>query len=322
MTKIGYHISHEQFSPADLLQYAVMAEEAGFQFAISSDHFHSWSPDQGHAGFAWSWLGAGMARTTIPFGVVNCPFFRYHPAIIAQAVATLDVMFPGRFFICVGSGQAMNEAITGEHWPPHSERNERLKEAVDIMRALWKGETLTHRGHLKVEEAQLYTRPTSKIQVVGAAVTAETAAWLAGWADALITISQPAEKLQKIVDAWKSNGGENKPMKLKVQLSYDQTEEKALKGAHEQWRTNIFSSRVNSQLRTPQDFKQMGERVQAEEMYEYVNISPDPAKHIEWIKQYESLGFTEIDLHNVNKNQEPFIQAFGKDVLPHFKVES
>ena len=318
MTKIGYHISHEQFSPADLLEYAQMAEEAGFQFAISSDHFHSWSPEQGHAGFAWSWLGAAMAKTTMPFGVVNCPSFRYHPAIIAQAVATLDVMFPGRFFLCVGSGQAMNEAITGEHWPPHGERNLRLKEAVDIIRALWKGERLNHRGFIKVEEAQLYTRPVSGIRIVGAAITPETAAWLAGWADALITISQPEDKLKKVADAWKNNGGAHKPMKLKVQLSYDETEEKALQGAHEQWRTNIFSSNINSQLRTPEDFKEMGKRVQPEEMYEYVNISADPEQHTQWIRQYEKMGFSEIDLHNVNKNQKPFIKTFGEKVLPRF----
>ena len=121
-----------------------------------------------------------MARTSFPFGVVNCPSFRYHPAIIAQAVATLDVMFPGRFFICVGSGQALNEAITGEHWPAHQERNQKLKEAVEVMRMLWKGETLTHKGLVKVEDARLYTTPSTPIQVVGAAITPATAAWLAG----------------------------------------------------------------------------------------------------------------------------------------------
>lgn len=319
MTKIGYHISHEQFSPSDLLKFVVLAEEEGFQFAVSSDHFHSWSPDQGHAGFAWSWLGAGMAKTSIPFGVVNCPHLRYHPAIIAQAAATLDVMFPGRFFLCVGSGQAMNEAITGEHFPPHAERNQRLKEAVDIIRALWKGEKVNHKGLLKTEEAQLYTRPVSEIQIAGAAITPETAAWLAGWADALITISQPEEELQKVVEAWKANGGKNKPMILKVQVSYDETDEKALKGAHEQWRTNIFSSSVNSQLRTPEDFKEMGKRVQPEEMHRYVNISSSPEKHSGWIKGYLNMGFTEIDLHNVNKNQELFLKTFGQKVLPHFR---
>lgn len=319
MLTTGYHISHEQFSPSTLLQYAKKAEKAGFDFCVSSDHFHPWNHEQGHAGFAWSWLGAALNTTRLPHGVVNCPSFRYHPAIIAQAAATLDEMFPGRFWICVGSGQAMNEAITGQHWPAKPERNERLKEAVDIMRALWNGETVTHNGLIKLENATLYTRPKTNIQVVGAAITPETAGWLASWADALITISQPVEKLQQVADAWKSNGGEDKPMKLKVQLSYDTSTEAALQGAHEQWKTNVFGSEMLAELRTPQQFEQAAMHVKPAEMYEYVNISHQPEQHLEWLKKYADMGFSEIDLHNVNTKQEQFIEVFGDKVLPVLK---
>lgn len=316
MATLGYHFSHEQFSPGTLLQYAKMAEEAGFKFGISSDHFHPWNHEQGQSGFAWSWLGAAMSSTNLRYGVVNCPCFRYHPAIIAQAVATLDEMFPERFWIAVGSGQAMNESITGKHWPAKQERNDRLKEAVDIMRALWKGETVTHHGLIKVEEATLYTRPKTEIEVVGAALTPETAKWLASWADSLITVSQPEDKLQKMVDTWKSNGGEHKPMKIKVQLSYDKTMEDALQGAHEQWKTNVFGSAMLAELRTPKQFEQAARHVRPEELHGHVNISHEPERHIEWLQKYVEMGFSEIDLHNVNTKQEQFMDVFAESVIP------
>src|SRR5690606_30209223 len=255
MIKLGYHISHEQFAPSKLLQYVQKAEEAGFDFALSSDHFYTWSEDQGNCGFAWSWLGAALQVTKkMKFGVVNCPSYRYHPAVIAQAVATLMEMYPERFWVAFGSGQALNEAINGEKWPVKEERNKILKESVDIIRQLWEGEKVTHHGLVHIEEAKLYTFPKEKQRVIGAAITPETAGWLAGWADGLITISQPKEKLEKVVEAWKNGGGEGKPMILKVQLSYDEDKEEALQGAHDQWKTNIFDSDMLAQLRTPEQF--------------------------------------------------------------------
>lgn len=322
MVKIGYHASHEQFSPASLLDYVKKAEKAGFQLAHCSDHFHPWSRQQGQSGFAWSWLGAAMSQTSFKFGIVNCPAYRYHPAIIAQAAATLDVMFPGRFWISIGSGQSMNEAVVGGDWPGKEERNTRLKESADIIRALWKGETVTKKGLIEVKDATLYTRPESNIPLFGAAITPETAAWLATWADGMITISQPIEKLTKVVDAWKSHGGENKPMILKIQLSYDLSKEEARQGAFEQWRTNIFGSDMLAELRTPQQFEQAAELVKPEDMDEFVDISHEPEQHIEWMEQYKALGFRELVLHNVNRKQEQFIETFGEKVLPHFKQES
>ncbi|MBA9079852.1 MULTISPECIES: TIGR03885 family FMN-dependent LLM class oxidoreductase [Rufibacter] len=316
MTKLGYHISHEQFSPSQLLQLAQKAEAAGFRFALSSDHFHPWSTQQNSSGFAWSWLGAAMAATSLEFGVVNCPAYRYHPALIAQAAATLDEMFPGRFFLTVGSGQALNEAITGLRWPAKQERNDRLKECVDVIRALWKGETVNHHGLVTVEEATLYTRPKKEIEVIAAAITPETAAWAATWADGLITISQPRDKLQKVVDAWNQNGGEGKPMLLKVQLSYDKTDKEALLGAHEQWKTNVFGSAMLADLRVPGQFEQAAQFVKPEEIREFVHVSGEPEQHLEWLQQYVEMGFQKMSLHNVNRKQEQFIEVFGQEVLP------
>lgn len=320
MVKFGYHSSHEQFSPSELLKYVKLAEDAGFQFSVSSDHFHPWSHIQGQSGFAWSWLGAAMAKTTLNYGIVNAPGCRYHPAIIAQAAATLEEMFPDRFWIAVGSGQLLNEIITAEKWPVKAERNARLKESVDIMRALWAGETVTHDGLVKVQEATLYTRPKTPPPIIGAAITAETAGWLAGWADGLITISQPKKKLQKIIDAWKQGGGEGKPMKLKVQLSIDKDKETALQGAHEQWKTNIFDSDMLNQLKTPEQFELAAKMVKPEDVEKMVHVSSEPGQHIEWIESYLEMGFTEIDLHNVNTNQEYFIEVFGEKVLPELNV--
>lgn len=317
MVKIGYHASHEQFKPSALLKWVQLAEQAGFSRALSSDHFHPWSEEQGQSGFAWSWLGAAMQATPqLSYRVVNAPGQRYHPAIIAQAAATLAEMFPDRFWITMGSGQALNEGITGEKWPCKSERNARLKECADIMRALWAGETVTHRGLVTVEEAKLYSRPENPPLLIGAAVTAKTAEWLGSWADGLITISRPPEKLQKVVDAFHRGGGEGKPMLLKVQLSYDRDTVSAQQKAHQQWRNNIFKNILMTELRTPQQFDAAGEFVTPEELYEHVRISADVQQHIEWLQKDIELGFDELLLHNVNREQEHFIETFGEKVLP------
>ncbi len=217
---VGYHVSHEQFAPSHLLRLAKRAEQAGFGALLSSDHFHPWTEAQGESGFAWAWLGAALASTSLPIGVVNAPGQRYHPAIVAQALATLAEMFPSRVWTALGSGQLLNEAITGEVWPSKAERNERLRECVTIMRALLSGETVSHQGRVRVQEAKLFTRPTQLPRLFGAAITPSTAEWLGSWADGLLTISQPAEQLRSVVEAFQRGGGRGKPMYLKAQLSW------------------------------------------------------------------------------------------------------
>lgn len=316
MVQIGYHASHEQFAPSTLLTYAQQAEQAGFTTISCSDHFHPWSDRQGESGFAWSWLGAAMQATSLPFGVVCAPGQRYHPAIIAQAAATLGEMFSDRFWLALGSGQAMNEAITGDPWPIKAQRNARLKECVDVMRALWAGETVTHHGLVCVEAAQLYTRPARPPKIIGAALTPQTAEWVGSWADGLITISHPYEKLRQVVEAFRRGGGEHKPMYLKVQLSYADGHDQALQGAYDQWRTNIFASPLLADLRHPQQFDAAADFVKPDDMYPYVRISADPPQHLEWLQQYMELGFETLTLHNVNRDQRRFIDDFGEMVLP------
>ncbi|CAA9309408.1 MAG: Similar to F420-dependent glucose-6-phosphate dehydrogenase, Mext_1273 family [uncultured Lysobacter sp.] len=316
MARIGYHASHEQFTPRDLLDHVRRAEQAGFQAAMCSDHFHPWSDQQGQSGHAWSWLGAAMATTRLPFGVVNAPGARYHPAVVAQAVATLSQMFDGRFWIAVGSGEAINESITGAVWPAKDVRNRRLRECVDVMRALWSGECVTHRGEVVVEEARLYTRPAAMPQVFVAALSEETARWAAPWADGLITISQPHDTLRPIIDAFREHGGEAKPVRLQVKLAYAQTDEAARQGAWEQWRTNVFGEGVPSDLRTPADYEAAACFVRPEDVERKVRVSSDPARQAAWLHEDLQLGFDELQLHNVHREQARFIDDFGARVLP------
>jgi len=319
---IGYHASHEQFKPSELLKLVVQAQQAGFTNSLSSDHFFPWSETQGESGFAWSWLGAAMHATSLNFGIVNAPGQRYHPAIIAQAVATLCEMFPGRFWIAAGSGQFLNEHITGEQWPYKSKRNQRLKECVDIMRALWRGETVTHDGLVKVVEAKLYTRPDYIPQIIGPALTVETAAWVGSWADGMITTSREPEELKKMVNAFRENGGAGKPIYLKVQLSYDTTYAKALAGAHHQWKNNIFASALLSDIRGAKGFDAAGSVVRPEDLKSSVRISDSTDQHIDWLSKDIEAGVTELYLHNVNTEQQQFIDVFGAKVLPEFQLQT
>lgn len=316
MARIGYQASHEQFSPAELLRYTQLAETAGFQFINSSDHFHPWNENQGHSGFSFAWLGAAMQSTSMPFSMICAPGQRYHPAIVAQAAATLTEMFPGRFTMALGSGEAINESITGEPWPSKPERNQRLLECATIIRRLFNGETVSHEGLVTVKNARLYTRPAMPPLLYCGALSPETAAWAGSWADGLLTAQQPMDKLKEVIQAFRNNGGEGKPVTLKVQISYADTDDDALIGAWEQWRTNIFSSLVLSDTVAVKDFEAMAESVLPEDMHEHVHISSDLSVHLKAIQSYLSLGIDDVIIHNVNKQQESFISDFGREVLP------
>jgi coenzyme F420-dependent glucose-6-phosphate dehydrogenase len=321
MTRIGYHCSHEQYPPSVLLRHVQRAEEAGFECAMCSDHFHPWSERQGHSGFAWSWMGAALQATSIPIGTIAIPGgWRYHPAILAQAAATLAEMYPGRFWIASGSGEALNEHVVGEHWPPKGERNARLLEAVEIIRALWAGETVTHQGRIRVEEAKLYTRPESPPLMVGAALSPETAEWMGGWADGLITVAGERGGMEKIIEAFRRGGGEGKPLYLQAQLSFARTEEDALRAAWEQWRSVMYPSPVLAHLWMPAQFDAVGETVRPEDVREKMKISADPEWHLDWLRECVEVGFEEINLHCVNREeQERFIEVFGEKVLPELR---
>lgn len=313
---IGYHASHEQFPPSRLIELVRSAEAAGFNGALSSDHFHPWGEAQGHSGLAWPWLGAAMQATGLPFGVVSAPVQRYSPAIIAQGAATLAEMFPGRFWIAVGSGQLLNEGITGERWPTKAERNLRLREAAEVMRELWAGRKVDHDGWVTVKEARLYEAPSDPPLMMGAALSPATAEFVGGWADGLMTTASSREQLRDIVEAFRRGGGEGKPMFLKTQISYARDEDAAIRGAWEQWRPAVMPHTVNTELRSPGELDDAASFVTPEEMKDQVRISTDLEEHIREIEKDIELGFERIYLHNVTRDQDGFIEDFGRRVLP------
>src|ERR671920_1421601 len=212
MARIGFHASHEQFAPSELLCLVKAAEAAGFDCAMSSDHFRPWGPAQGQSGFAWSWLGAALQATHLPFGVISAPGYRYHPAILAQAAATLCEMFPKRLWLALGSGQRLNEDLTGTPWPEKAERNARLRECADIIRALLRGETVSHYGRVTLVEGRIYSLPKTPPLLLGAAVTEATAEFVGGWVDGLLTVSGKPDQIRRVVDAFRRGGGEGKPL--------------------------------------------------------------------------------------------------------------
>jgi coenzyme F420-dependent glucose-6-phosphate dehydrogenase len=314
---VGFHCSHEQHPPSALLQHAGLAARAGFVHAMCSDHFAPWSLRQGHAGFTWSWLGSAMQATPMSFGTVCAPGQRYHPAIIAQACATLAEMFEGRLWLAVGSGEAMNESITGDPWPAKPDRNARLKACVDVMRALWAGEEVSCDGHVSVSRARLYVRPNVPPMIVGAALSPETARWMGSWADALVTVAGPREGMQAIVDAFREGGGEGKPMFLQVALSFARTDAESDAAAFEQWRQAALPSAQLADLETPEQFDRASADVTVEDVIRKVRSSAEIERHIDWLRQDAEMGFSRLYLHNVARaHQERFIEVCGARVIP------
>lgn len=321
MVQAGFHASHEQFAPAELLEFVRQAEASGFAHAMCSDHFHPWSPSQGQSGFSWAWLGAALEATKLEFGTVTPPIgFRYHPAIIAQAAATLAQMYPRQCrWVALGSGEALNEHIVGQGWPVKAQRDARLAAAAEIIRALWAGETVSHSDPLPVEEARLYTRPERPLQLFCAAITPASAQRHAKWADGLLTVNQPLDQLEKVVEGFRASGGEGKPMCLQVHLSWAKDDETATRYALDNWRENIVPPAVAGDLRMPEDFVAATETVRAEDLEGRVLCSADFDRHIALLEDYARLGFERLYLHFVGPNQAEAIEAFGAHVLPSIK---
>ncbi|GAB3133439.1 TIGR03885 family FMN-dependent LLM class oxidoreductase [Marisediminicola antarctica] len=315
MTKFGFHASHEQVHPSALIAAVQRAEQAGFDAAMCSDHLVPWSERQGHSAFAWAWLGAALQATALSFGVVNAPGQRYHPVIIAQAIGTLEAMYPGRFWVALGSGEAANEHVTGQGWPRKELRNARLRECVDIIRALLDGEEVSHDGLVTVDRARLWTRPETPPPLVAAAVSVETATWAAEWADGLATIAQPVEKLRDMIAGYRDAGGRGE-LALQVHVSYAETDAEALAIAHDQWRSNVFAPPLCWDIDSVEAFDEASKHVSPEHMRSSVLVSSDPAEYVHQLREWSELGFDRIYIHHVGQEQSRFIDVFGEHVLP------
>lgn len=314
MPVIGYHASHEQIAPASLLRDVKHAESVGFSHGMCSDHLAPWSERQGESGFAWSWLGAALEATSMSFGVVNAPGQRYHPVIIAQAAATLAQMYPGRFWAALGSGEAMNEHVTGERWPAKSVREQRLLECVRVMRALLAGEEVSHDGHVVVDRARIWSLPPQPPSLLGAAVSAATAAWAATWADGLATVNQSPQALAATIAAYRDAGGRG-PVAVQTHVSLAPTREAALEIAHEQWRSNVFAPPVCWDLDTPEHFDEASRHVTARDVEGSVIVTAEPGRLSALVDEYAALGADAVYLHHVGKEQRAFLDAVGEHVL-------
>jgi probable non-F420 flavinoid oxidoreductase len=308
--ELGYHASHEQLSPSALLGYVKGAQRAALKHAMCSDHFAPFSEEQGHSGFAWAWLGAALEATELTFGTVSAPGQRYHPAVLAQASATLTEMYPGRFWLALGSGENLNEHITGDRWPPKAERQQRLRECVDVMRALYAGESVTHDGLVHVREAKLYTRPRVAPKLYGAAVSEQTAAWVASWADGMITVNQPREKLARVVAAFRERAAD-KPVFLQVHLALAPDLDEARSLAHRCWRTGALQGPLRWDVETPSHLDEAARFVRPDDMSDSVRLSTKLADQLAELEQDAALGIDRAYLHHVGPDQETLLEALA-----------
>jgi len=315
MTRYGFHASHEQISPSVLLRDVQHAEAAGFEMAMCSDHFSPWSSRQGHSGYTWAWLGAALATTNLTMGCVSAPGQRYHPAVAAQKIATLSQMFEGRFWVALGSGEASNEHITGDGWPRKEIRDQRLDECVDVIRRMLAGEEVSHDGLVTVDRARLWDLPEQQPKLIAPVVSVESAARVAAWADGLITIVQPEDRLRRVIETYREAGGRGE-LSLQVHLSWAESEQAAEDLAVDQWRSNVIGAPVAWDTETAEAFDAIGEQVTTDAVRGAVQVSADLAEHRERLAHLASLGFDDIYLHHVGQEQEDFIEAFGEQVVP------
>ena len=316
--QIGYHLSSEEHAPAELVRNAAAAEEAGFDFAFISDHFHPWTRAQGHSPFVWSVLG-GIATATERLSVgtaVTAPIIRIHPAVVAHASATVACMMPGRFFLGVGTGEFLNEHITGEVWPHPRVRLQMLSEAIDVIRRLWSGTQVSHRGrHYQVDRARVFDVPETP-PVLMVAASGRRAAKLAGKkADGIIAVSTDPKPL-KVFD---ESGGEGKPRYLKVGVCWDEDEDEARRLAAEHWPVEVIPGRLMPELRTPQDFEAVTEHISKEAPARALLSSSDAKEHLELLRQSAEAGFDRICVHQIGPKQQEFLRFYAEEVLPNVK---
>lgn len=319
MVKIGYKLSSEEQAPNDLVRHARMAEEAGFSFALISDHFHPWVDAQGQSPFVWSVIGA-IAHTTerLELGTaVTCPTVRMHPAIVAQAAATCAAMMPGRFFLGVGSGEALNEHVVGAEWPPTHIRQEMLEEAIEVMRLLWKGGLQSHRGrHYRVDTARLYSLPDEPPPICIAAGGPRSAEIAGKLGDGMVGTSPKAE----LIKAFQKAGGKNKPRYGEATVCWAKSEKEARKTAHTVWPTAVIPSPLAWELPLPSQFEAAAELVTEDAVAKEIVCGPDPARHVAMIQKYAKAGFSHVCVHQVGKDQAGFFEFYAREVLPRFSA--
>ena len=319
MTEFGYSLSSEEHGPLDLVRNAARAEEAGFSFALISDHYHPWIDRQGHSPFVWSVLGAiAVSTELLRVGTgVTCPIMRTHPSIIAHAAATAATMMPGRFFLGLGAGENLNEHILGEHWPPPAVRLEMLEEAIQVIRTLWEGGSKSHRGrYYTVEQARIYDLPEDPTPIVLAAGGRSSTEMAARIGDGLIATKPDGDQVKQFTDA----GGAGKFRYAQLTVCWADSEEHAERTAHEWWPNTAFGA-LSVELPLPAHFEEAAETVTQEDVAKLLVCGPDPERHIAKIKEYLEAGYDHVYFHQVGPDQEGFIRFYENEVLPEFQKE-
>ncbi|MBV8191708.1 MAG: TIGR03557 family F420-dependent LLM class oxidoreductase [Alphaproteobacteria bacterium] len=317
--KLGYKLMSEEHGPSELVRNAKRAEQAGFAFAAISDHFFPWIEEQGHSPFAWSVLGA-LAQATGQLGLmtaVTCPIMRYHPAIIAQAAATMGLLGNGRFTLGLGAGERLNEHIVGQGWPGLVERHERLGEALDIIQGLLGGSLENYRGrHFALDHAHLFDLPAAKPRVVVAAGGPDAAAIAATRADGLIATEAEAELVKTYID----KGGRG-PRYAEVGLCCAESEEEGRQIAHRYFRWSLAGWPVMAELPTPHAFAAASEQTTAEAVARQISCGPSAKHHLEAIGKYIEAGFDHIILTQIGPNQDFFFKLFERELAPALREQ-
>lgn len=324
---IGYAAMLEQFHPTEAVRLSAMAEEHGFRGTMAADHFQPWVPQQGQSAFVWEVLAAVGERTATDFGPgVTAPSFRWHPALVAQASATLAAMYPGRHWLGLGSGEALNEHVVGGYWPEVAERINRMFEAIDVISALFHaslaGKDVKHRGqYFTLESTRLWTMPERRPQILVATAGPVTAKRAGRKADGLITVGAPRAKLENLIERFEQGALESgrdpatMPKVLQLHLSWAETDEDALRNAMVEW-PNGGMKFPKGDIRSPFELAEIAQLVRPEDFEGRMVISADPDVHRAAIQSFVDLGFDRIYLHNVGRNQAEWIEEFGRSVLP------
>jgi len=312
--ELGYTLSSEEHGPNELVRNARAAEEAGFGFAMISDHFHPWVEEQGQSPFVWSVIG-GIAQATerLRLGTaVTCPTIRIHPAIVAQAAATSAVMMDGRFFLGLGSGEELNEHVVGARWPGPAERLEMLEEAIEILRLLWQGGYQSYYGkHYTVDRARIFTLPDEPPQIAVAAARKKAAQLAGRLGDALVGVAPD----EKVVQHFESAGGTGARYG-QVHVCYGQSEDETRKLAHRVWPNAAMRGAIGQELATTSHYEAVAELVSEDAVAEAVVCGPDPERHLEPIRAFERAGFDHVFVHQIGPDQGPFLRFYAEKVLP------
>ena len=321
-TRIGYFLSGEEYDGQQLLTQAKLAEEAGFDCLWISDHFHPWTDEQGNSPFVWSVIGALSQVTSLPIATaVTCPTVRTHPAIIAQAAATSAHLTHGQFTLGVGSGEALNEHITGARWPSTNTRLEMLEESIEVMRKLWTGDFVDHHGeHYTVENARIYTMPAVPPPVYISGFGPKSAALAGRIGDGYVSVQPDAE----LVKHFRENGGEGKPMQAGYKVCWSPDKAHAVKTALKIWPNEQVPGELAQQLSSPRHFEQAGQLVTEEMVEENTTCGDDVDAHVDAFAPYLEAGFDDIHVnqigaHRAGTEAEGFFEFYAAKVLPRLR---